>query len=93
MEFKLSQFVVIDTLTLLMLGFSGSQRNILMKVMLPYMLHARVRFVFDQLKNENCCVFMDNLYLLALFARRVMGSDNCVKIFCVTRRKGKGIPS
>lgn len=49
--------------------------------------------MLDQLKNKYHCVFMDNLYMSALFARRVMGSDNCVKIHGVTRREGKGIPS
>ena len=28
-------------------------------------LHARVRFMIDQLKNKNRCVFMDNLYMSA----------------------------
>ena len=55
-------------------------------------LHARVRFMFDQLKAENHSVFMDNLYMSASFARSVISCDKKVKIHGVTRREGKGIP-
>ena len=36
---------------------------------------------------------MANLYMSALFARRVMVSEKYVKIHGVTRSQGKGIPS
>ena len=56
-------------------------------------LHARVQFMFDQLKSKHHSVFMDNLYMSALFARRVIASNQCVKIHGVTRKEGKGIPT
>ena len=55
-------------------------------------MHARVRFMFDQLKAENHSVFMDNLYMSASFARNVVSCDKKVKIHEVARREGKGIP-
>ena len=49
--------------------------------------------MFDQLKSKHHFVFMDNLYMSALFARRVIVSNQCVKIHGVTRKEGKGIPA
>ena len=56
-------------------------------------LHARVRFMFDHLKHPNHCCFMDNLYMSASFARKVISCKKKVKIHGVTRKEGKGIPS
>ena len=35
-------------------------------------------FMFDQLKNQNHSVFMDNLYMSATFARHAIKSKNKV---------------
>ena len=50
-------------------------------------------FLLDQLKHKYHAVFMDNLYMPALFARRVMANEKRVKIHGVTRCEGRGIPS
>ena len=54
-------------------------------------LHARVRFLLDQLKAENHSVFMYNLYMSASFARKMISCKKA-KIHGVTRREGKGVP-
>ena len=56
-------------------------------------LHARITFMFDQLKASNHNCFMDNLYMSALFAKRSKLSKNKVNIHGVTRKDLKGIPS
>ena len=55
-------------------------------------LHSRILFMFDQLKNENHSVYMDNLYMSASFARNAIKSKNKVKIHGVTRTDNRGIP-
>lgn len=35
-------------------------------------LQAQVRFMVDQLKSKSHCLFMDNLYMYAMFARRLI---------------------
>ena len=55
-------------------------------------LHSRIMFMFDQLKNKNHSIFMDNLYMSASFARNAMMSDNRVKIHGVTRTDKRGLP-
>ena len=55
-------------------------------------LHARIMFMFDQLKNKHHSVFMDNLYMSASFSRAALLSKNRVKIHGVTRCDKKGIP-
>ena len=87
----MTQFAVMDTLTLSYFRYQPGPKKYIDEGYAP--LYARVRFMFGQLKNKNNCVFMDYLYMSALFARRVMGSDNCVKIHGVTRREGKGTPN
>jgi len=48
--------------------------------------------MFDQLKNQNHSVFMDNLYMSAAFARHAIKSRNKVKIHGVTRTDNRGLP-
>ena len=55
-------------------------------------LHARVRFMVDQLKSKHHCLFMDNLYMSAMFARRLVSCEKKVNIHGVTRQNAKGIP-
>ena len=55
-------------------------------------LHSRMMFLFDQLKEKHHCVFMDNLYMSALFAKIAINGKNKVKIHGVTRNDKKGLP-
>ena len=56
-------------------------------------LHSRILFMFEQLKNKNHSVYMDNLYMSATFARNSIRLQNKVKIHGVTRTDNRGIPS
>ena len=55
-------------------------------------LHSRILFMFEQLKNKNHSIYMDNLYMSASFARHSMRLQNKVKIHGVTRTDNRGIP-
>ena len=55
-------------------------------------LHARVMFLFDHLKYPHHCIYMDNLYMSAMFVKRAIESKNKVKIHGVTRNHLKSIP-
>ena len=55
-------------------------------------LHSRVLFLFDQLKSKHHCLWMDNLYMSAQFAKTALNSRNKVKIHGVTRNHNKGVP-
>ena len=48
--------------------------------------------MFDQLKNQNHSVYIDDLYMSATFARNCIKSKNKVKIHDVTRTDNRGIP-
>ena len=49
--------------------------------------------MFDYIKSTNHCCFMDNLYMSASFARKVISCEKKVRIHGVTRRDGNGMPS
>lgn len=55
-------------------------------------LHSRILFMFEQLKNKNHSIYMDNLYMSASFARNCLCLSNKVKIHGVTRTDKRGIP-
>ena len=38
-------------------------------------LHARFRFMVDQLRSKYHCLFMDNLYMSAMFAHRLVSCE------------------
>mmetsp|Transcript_25091 Transcript_25091/g.54722 ORF Transcript_25091/g.54722 Transcript_25091/m.54722 type:complete len:1026 (-) Transcript_25091:83-3160(-) len=56
-------------------------------------LHARVLFLFDQLKSEYHSCGLDNLYNSAKFCKFAYLSKNKVKVFGVARKSGRGVPS
>lgn len=56
-------------------------------------LHARVLWLFDQLRDNYHRVFMDNLYLSAKFCRSAYSHNRKVLIAGVTRKSGRGLPS
>lgn len=45
-----------------------------------------------QLKSKHHCLFMDNLYMSAMFACRLVSCEKKVKIHGVSRQNAKGIP-
>ena len=55
-------------------------------------LHSRVLFLYDQLKSKHHCLWMDNLYMSAQFAKRSINSKNKVKVHGVARNHMKGVP-
>lgn len=55
-------------------------------------LHARVFWLFDQLRDNFHRVWMDNLYLSAKFARASFTHERKVLIAGVTRKSGRGVP-
>ena len=56
-------------------------------------LHARVQYMHCQLKSKHHSVFMDNLYMSALITRRLIASNQGVKIHGATQKEDKGIPT
>jgi len=55
-------------------------------------LHARVLFMFDQLKEKYCTVGLDNLYISARFVREAFVSKSAVMVHGVARKSGRGLP-
>ncbi|CAB9519576.1 unknown protein [Seminavis robusta] len=55
-------------------------------------LHARVLWLFDQLRDNYHRVWMDNLYLSAKFVKGCYNHERKVLIAGVTRKQGRGIP-
>jgi Transposase IS4 len=56
-------------------------------------LHARMLSLFDLLKEEYHCVWMDNLYISAKFARGCLNHIRKVLIAGVVRKDGRGVPN
>jgi len=56
-------------------------------------LHARILFLFDQLKEGNHICGLDNLYNSTEFAREAFIGKNCIMIHGVTCKSGRGLPS
>ena len=56
-------------------------------------LHARILFLFDQLKEGNHVCGLDNLYNSTKFAREAYVGKNSVMVHGVTRKSGRGLPS
>ena len=56
-------------------------------------LHARVLFMFDQLKEPYHHCGLDNLYISAKFARAAFIGKNKVMVQGVARKSGQGLPA
>ncbi len=55
-------------------------------------LHSRVLFMFDQLKEKNCTIGLDNLYISTKFVRQAFVGKNSVMVHSVARKSGRGLP-
>jgi hypothetical protein len=56
-------------------------------------LHARIPFLFDQLKEGSHLCSLDNLYNSTKFAREAFVGKNCVMVHGMTHKSGRGLPS
>ena len=89
MDFNAIQFVAMDIQQLFC--HQPAPKNFFDKRFSP--LYSRILFMFEQLKNKNHSVYMDNLYMSATFARNLIRLQNKVKIHGVMRTDNRGIPS
>ena len=55
-------------------------------------LHARVMCLFDHLEDQFHECGVDNLYMSAKFCRDAYTHHKKVKLHCVTRKDGRGLP-
>jgi hypothetical protein len=48
--------------------------------------------MFDQLKEKNCTIGLDNLYISTKFVRQAFVGKNSVMVHGVARKSGRGLP-
>ena len=88
MDIKLTAYAVKDIHTFFTSVTNPHQKIYIDEGYSP--LHARARFMVDQLKSKHHCLFMDNLYMSAMFTRRLVSCEKRLKFMESLGRIPKG---